>query len=102
MVCSSPSQAVDALAAQLVALDDRVVLEGEAEQIDDAVHQLLVGGAEGTLAARGEPERAVHARPLSNGADDARARRLVHGVDLRGGIADEVLGDLDVAGLAAV
>ena len=95
-----PPQAVDAFAPQLVALDDRVVLEGETEQIDDAVHQLLMGGAERVLAARREPERAVHARALPDGAHDARACRLVHGVELRGGISDEMLRDLDVSGFA--
>jgi hypothetical protein len=93
-----PTEAVDAFPAQLVALDDCIVLEGETKQIDHVVQQFLVSGAEGTLAARGNPERAMHARPLTNRAHDTRARCLVHDVELGGGIANEMFGDFDVPG----
>ena len=94
------AEAVDTLATQLVTLDDRIVLECEAEQIDHAVHQLLVRGAEGAFVRGREPEGSVHTRPLSNRAHDAGACRFVNGVHLRCGIADEMFRDLDVAGLA--
>jgi hypothetical protein len=72
----------------------------EAEQVNDVVHQFLMGGAEGALLGRREPQRAVHARALPNRADDARACGFVHGVHLCRGIADEVFRDFDVACLA--
>ena len=94
------AQAVDALATQLVTLDDRIVLEGEAKQIDHAIHQLLVSRAEGVFVRGREPECAVHTRSLSNCANNAGACGIVNGVHLSGGIADEMFRDLDAAGLA--
>ena len=90
------SQAVDAFAPQLLALDDGIVLEREAEQIDDAVHQLLMGSAERPLATGREPQRAVYTGPLTNSAYDARARGLVHGVEMRRRVTNQVRGHLDV------
>src|SRR5262245_57967377 len=77
------------------------MLERESEQIDDVVHQFLMGSAESALAARREPQSPVHAGALPNGADDARVRRAVNGVDLRGGITNEMPGDLNVAAFAS-
>jgi hypothetical protein len=65
------SQAVDSLAPQFLAIDDGIVFERESEQIDDVVHQSLMGSAEGALAARREPQSPVHAGALPDGTDDA-------------------------------
>ncbi len=92
------AQALDPLAAQLLALDDRVVLEGEAEQIDDAVDESLIRVAEGVLAARRDPQRPVHASALPHRAQDPRPRAGVDRVDGHAFVDDTVAGDLQLSG----
>ena len=94
------AEAVDALAPQNLAIDDGRMLEGQAQQIDDAVHQDLVGGLEGLVQARGEPDRAVHAGALPHGAENPGARAGIGLIDRRRGIADAMLADLERTRLA--
>ena len=94
------AEAVDALAAQNLSIDDRRVLEGQAEQIDDAVHQGLMGRLEGLIDARGQPHRAVHAGALPHRAENPGARVRIRRVDRRRRVADAMLADLERARVA--
>lgn len=61
---------IDPLAAYGFGTEQRVVLEGQRQQIGDAVHHRFVGGAEGIGGTRREPERSVHAGATTDRADD--------------------------------
>ena len=56
------AQAVDPLASERLAIDDRGMFERDAEQIDDAVEERLVFVGEGVVLRRGDPHRAAHIR----------------------------------------
>ena len=94
------TQAVDALATQNLAIDDGRVLEGQTEQIDDAVHQRLMGRIECLVDARGHPDRAVHTSALSHRAENPGARVRVGRIDRRRRVADAMLADLERARFA--
>ena len=86
------AQAVDPLATQLLAIDDGVVLERQAKQVDHAVHQRLVATHRSIGLAGCQPERAVDARALTHVHSNRETRGVAHGVEWRRRITDAMLG----------
>jgi hypothetical protein len=91
------AEAVDPFAPQCFAVDNRVVLEGDAQKIDHAVEQYLVLARKSVFDGRRHPDRAVHPRPLPRGTEDARADVRFVGVDGDAFSVDPAPGDRDVA-----
>ena len=91
------AQAVDPLASERLAIDDRGMFERDAEQIDDAVEERLVFVGEGVVLRRGDPHRAVHARPLARGAENPRTVVGFVGIDRHARAVDPAARDRHVA-----